>query len=181
MKAVTIAKRLNEIFIVLALLGDGANAQSQKLQPDGSAQAVGLFAQACLQFAGNPAAVRHFLNAKQVPALSADATRIFLKDHIGVGFDASNRVTRMALISEDNSVCSVFAESVDTTAVNPLLQTVTRKAGLQLNATDERERGGLTSRFYKVAIAGRPYNIVVSTGNDEGRAFHAALTLAPEP
>lgn len=173
--------RPRAILALTAWLIGVASAQSQQPQSNSADQAVGLFSQACLRHLGNPTRVRQFLASHNVPPLSAEASAVFMRNSEGVGFDASNKITRMALISEDVGVCSVFAENADITRVDPLLQSTLERAGLKAHLSEERKRDGLTSRTYEFAFAGRPFFIVASTGNDPGRAFHVAITLSRKP
>ncbi len=123
--------------------------------------------------------MRDFLRQRHVPELTPAAKAVFVRDHVGVGFDATNKATRLALVSEDNGVCTVFAETVDVAKVNPLMQTVAQRAGAPLVEDGGHEADGFVTHFYKLTRFGRQFAVVISTGGRPDAPFHAALTLAP--
>ena len=172
-------RRLAVFASVLLFASGGAQAENSSAETAGTAQAVGLFVQSCIRLAGDPSGVRDFVRQRHVPELNPEGKAIFLKDHVGIGFDATNKITRMVLISEDNGVCSVFAETVDVSKIVESLETVLKKAGVSLVQTSTRQQGSLTSHNYDLTLKERNFKLVVSTGDNPKASVHAMLTLTP--
>ncbi len=170
---------LGVLFMIVTLVRSG-NAQVTAPELEGTQQVVGLFTSACVQLGGNPSAVRAFMNQRHVPELNPQGRAIFLRDHQGVGFDASNKLSRMALVSEDNGVCTAFVESADISQVVPLLESTLKNAGIQLTENGERETEGASSRFYKLATRGREFNLIITVNPRASLGgVKAILTLPP--
>jgi hypothetical protein len=151
----------------------------QSLQADGTPQLVGLFTATCIHFAGDPTNLREFMKEHHVPELSEQARAIFLRNHIGVGFDASNKVTRLALVSEDNGVCSAFAGQANASDLLPSLTLMLKARGLDVAQDGGKEMGKATADFYKVKINDHLYKLVVSENFAPEAAVQAAITLSP--
>jgi hypothetical protein len=155
------------------------HAQTTTPQSDGATQAAGLFLQTCLNFAGSPAGLRDFLKKRQVPELNPEGRAIFLRDHVGMGFDASNKATRLAVVSEDNGVCSIFAGQGNLAQVLPLIESINRSLALQMSQSGGKETDSVHARYYNVIIKDRTYKLVISDNPVAGAAIQAALTLSP--
>jgi hypothetical protein len=167
------------LVFVYVFLCSAVHAQDLSAEAAGTAQAVGLFVQSCIRLAGEPATVRDLLRQRHVPELTPEGRAIFLRDRIGVGFDATNKATRMVLISEDNGACSVFAETVDTSKILGSVESVFRSAGASLVQKSTEQQGSLTSHDYDVVLKDRRFKLVISTGDNPKASIHTMLTLAP--
>jgi hypothetical protein len=172
------AKIAAPCFALIGLLGV-AHAQTVGTPAEGSKQAVGLFTQTCLNFAGNTAALRDFLKKRQVPELNPQGRAIFVRDRVGIGFDASNKVTRLALVSEDNGVCSVFSGQGNLDQIIPLIESINKSLGLQMNPTGTKEAASAHARSYNVTVKDRTYKLAISENSASGASIQAALTLSP--
>jgi hypothetical protein len=155
------------------------HAQTPDPQIDGTRQVVGLFAMTCIQFAGNAAGLRDFLKERHVPELSDQARAAFVGDHTGIGFDASNKITRLAVVSEDNGVCSVFASQGTPARIESLIESVVRGRGLQISQSSGMEVGAALSHFYDVSVKDHKYKLVISGNSNPVASVQAALTLSP--
>jgi len=162
----------------IALMGLARPALAQA-PSDGTTQVVGLFIATCVRFAGDPKSVRTFMNEHHVPELNPQGRAIFLRDHVGVGFDATNRVTRLALVSEDNGVCSAFAGQADRSRIAPLLESVAKRQGFVLSPISGTAHEPASSDFHQVKIKDHLYKLVVSSNSVAGASVQAAITLAP--
>jgi hypothetical protein len=155
------------------------HAKTLAPQIDVTRQVVGLFASTCIQFAGNTAGLRDFLKERHLPELNAQAHATFVGDHAGIGFDASNKITHLAVVSEDNGVCSVFASQGTPAQIEPLIESVIRSRGLQISQSGEREVNAGLSHFYAVTVTDHKYKPVISGNSQPGASVQAALTLSP--
>ena len=166
-------------FVALLMSVSSIYAQTTDPQTEGARQVVGLFAKTCLRFADDSAALRDFLKGMHVPELTPQGQAIFLRDRRGVGFDASNKVTRLAIVSEDNGVCTVFAGRADISQIAALTESAVKSRGLQLTQQGERGTGSALTHFYGVTINGRDFKPVVSVNLTPDAAIQTALTLSP--
>jgi hypothetical protein len=162
----------------IVLMGLARPALSQA-SSDGTTQVVGLFIATCVRFAGDPKSVRTFMSEHHVPELNPQGRAIFLRDHVGIGFDASNRVTRLALVSEDNGVCSAFAGQADRSRIGPLLESVAKRQGFALSPIGGNAHEAASSSSYQVKIKDHLYKLIVSSNSVVGASVQAAITLAP--
>jgi hypothetical protein len=156
-----------------------AFGQTQTARSDAATQIVGLFSAVCLRSAGEPQVVRDFLKGRNVPELTPEARAIFLRDRKGIGFDASNKVTRLAVVSEDNGVCSVFAGDGDASQIWPLIAVAANNQGLQISQTGESDKEQAVERSYRVSIKDHQFKLVASVNTRPGAAVRVALTLFP--
>ncbi|MEO6947853.1 MAG: hypothetical protein ABI150_15135 [Nitrobacter sp.] len=168
-------KMLLSGFAVLAVTG----ASFGQATSDGTRQVVGLFTSTCLSFADDPKAIRDLMKQHHVPELNDQGRAIFLRDHVGVGFDATNMVTRLALVSEDSGVCSAFAGQANASEIGPMLAATTKARGLDLVQTSGKETTSATSSFYKIKVKDHLYRLVVSSNPIPNASVQAAITLAP--
>jgi len=119
------------------------------------------------------------MKQKNVPELTPTAREVFMPNQRGVGFDASTKASRLALISEDNGRCSVFVETVDVNKVVPLVEHVAEINHLTLVRDRSVGKGDLTSHYFKLTVRSHVFTLGVSVGTRPRAPFHAALTLAP--
>ncbi len=147
---------------------------------EGAKQVAGLFASTCVRFAGNPIDLRNFMKDRHVPELNPQGRSIFLRDHVGVGFDTTNRVTRLALVSEDNGLCSAFAAQADAAQATSLIEAAAKAQGLNLVRTGQKETDGAHSTVYEVNIKDRPYKLVLSSNPLSDASVQIAITLSPQ-
>ena len=143
-------------------------------------QAVGLFSQFCLRFMGDPVRIRDMLRGKNVPELKPEARAIFLRDRTGVGFDASNRAARLAIVSQDSGLCDVFLADKGERNVVPLLEQSLRQGGFTLTKKGEEDRGAMHAVSYGIALGSRPFTIVASVNPNPSGSVRAILTLATQ-
>ena len=159
-------------------------ARNVEAQTDDAAQAarqvVGLFNQACVRFAGEPAQLRVALKRRNVPELKPEARTVFMRDRSGVGFDASNRVARLAIVSQDSGLCDVFLGDRDGADVIPLLEQSLRQEGVVLAREHEEDRGTMHTVTYRLTLKSHPYSIVASVDPGPRGSVRAILTLAPQ-
>ena len=172
------AKIVAPCIALIGLVGI-AHGQTMAAPTDGAKQAVGLFTQTCLNFAGNTAGLRDFLKKRQVPELNPQGRAIFVRDRVGIGFDASNKVTRLAIVSEDNGVCSIFSGQGNLDQIIPLIESINRSLGLQMNPSAGKETGSNHAHYYNLTIKDRTYKLVISENPVSDASIPAALTLSP--
>jgi hypothetical protein len=166
--------------VALAATVSVACGQAPDPQVEGARQVVGLFASTCIRFAGNVAGLRVFMTERHVPELTSDGRAIFLRGRHGVGFDATNKVTRLALISEDNGVCSAFADRADKMRSVELIEAVVKRQGIAVTKRSDQESGAAHSHVYELIIGNKPFTLVFSTNPNSGATIQIALTLAPK-
>jgi hypothetical protein len=172
--------KLLRSYVALIALTACAHAQTPASPPTGEGEAVGLFTLTCIRLGGDPAAVREFMKQKNIPELPPIVRDAVMRNRQGVGFNVSTKETHMAVISEDNGWCSVFAETVDTTKIAPLVEQVAKVNHLTLSEVSQQEKdNGLTSHHYKLTVKDHVFTLAVSTGTRPDAPFHAFLTLAP--
>jgi hypothetical protein len=167
-------------FISLTIIGA---SYGQTLPNAGAQRVVGLFTATCLRFASDPKDLRDFMRAHHVPELNRQGQAIFLQGHQGVGFDATNSITRLAIVSEDNGVCSTFAGQIEASQIAPLVEATFKAHGFDLIKTGRKEMSGLdqsqVSSFYQVKIKDHLYKLVSSSSFGSQLSVHAAITLSP--
>lgn len=166
----------------IALIAFGSDiARADDQQVRGADQAVGLFMQSCVQFAGKVQEMRTWLNQQAIPRLNPQLTAIFLHSRPGIGYDASNKEAgRLALTSEDNGVCTAYAERSDNAELIRFLETTLRIANIVpklLGEHDDARAASLHHRNYVLTIDGQLYTMVVSTDSVENKV-QAFVTLA---
>jgi hypothetical protein len=167
---------------IAAIIVSIGTVYGQTLEPQvqGARQAVGLFTRTCLQYPNNPAALRSFMVGHHVPELNAEGRAIFLKGRSGVGFDATNQITRLAVVSEDNGTCTVFAEKADAIEIAGLIEAAFKKLNAEVTGQNEVNTGPGHSHVYNLIINSLPFTFVWSANANQAGAVQAALTLAPK-
>jgi hypothetical protein len=164
----------------ILLMLDAPSGQTLDPQVQGARQAVGLFTRTCLRYPNNIAAIRSFMVDHQVPELNSEGRAVFLKGRSGVGFDATNQFTRLALVSEDNGTCAVFAEKADAIELASLIDAAFKKLNIELIGQSEENTDQGHAHIYGLFINSLPFTFAWSTNADQAGAIQAAITLAPK-
>ena len=157
-----------------------AFAQMPQGNGDGAEQVVGLFSATCLNFAGDVAALRGFLEEQKAPRMPAPAESAFLAGRAGQVFDTSYQTTKLALVSLDDGSCEAVAEHADGARVLGVLNQAAKENGVALTplgGQPPKGKPGVTQTAYGLTLVGRPMHILVST---ERPAPEAVLTLVPK-
>ncbi len=147
---------------------------------DGAEQVVGLFSATCLNFAGDTAALRGFLEEQKAPRMPQQAETAFLAGRTGQAFDTSYQTTKLALVSLDDGSCEAVAEHANGARVLTVLGQAAAENHVSLAQADgqpPKARPGVTQTAYAITLVGRPMHILVST---EKPAPEAVLTLIPK-
>ncbi|MGA2892483.1 MAG: hypothetical protein ABSE22_06420 [Xanthobacteraceae bacterium] len=170
------------IVLCIALVGSVsiAHAQTTPAPSAGARRAVGVFLQTCLNFAGSTLGLRDFLKKQDIPELNPQGRAIFVRDHVGIGFDASNNVGRLAIVSEDNGVCSIFTDQGNLAQIIPLIEVLNKTLNLQLQKTGGKETGSVHARYYTVTMKDHTYLLVISESPNPNSTIQAAMTLSPQ-
>jgi hypothetical protein len=140
----------------------------------------GLFLQACLSYAGRPAALRQWAASKTLPVVPDPARAAFLGGAPGQVFDASNNAGKFALLSSDDGICGVVTDRAGDLDVARALQQALSDAGVKyrlVNEQDDKLNPKLHHREYLAARPPRAWRLLSSTVHDFGQAM---LTAAPE-
>jgi hypothetical protein len=157
-----------------------AAAQAPQGGGDGAEQVVGLFSATCLNFAGDVAALRGFLEEQKAPRMPQQAETAFLAGRAGQVFDTSYQTTKLALVSLDDGSCEAVAEHADGARVLTVLNQAAQENHVVLMPADgqpPRARPGVTQTAFGITLVGHPMHILVST---EKPAPEAVLTLVPK-
>ncbi len=161
--------------VVLALLA------ASPARAGGAEQAVGLFMQACLRFAGDPAGLRKWTADAGLHALPSIGQRAFLQQQPGIAFDATNGVEKFVLVSGDDGSCSTVAQHAETADLLADLGRALEQAGIGFTYTDRNDpqETALHHREYQARKGRRSWRLVVSTGGPQAAA-HPMLTAIAE-
>ena len=142
----------------------------------------GLFLQACIPHAGNPAALRQWAARAKLPEVPDPARARFLNGAPGKVFDASNATGKLVLLSSDDGICAVLTDHADDQETARALQQALSNAGMKFHLVIERDDKPdphLHHREYVAARAGRAWRILAATVRDSSPG-QAMLTAAPE-
>ncbi|HEX3994935.1 MAG TPA: hypothetical protein VHX39_27480 [Acetobacteraceae bacterium] len=140
----------------------------------------GLFLQACLSYAGHPAALRQWAAQQKLPPVPDPARAAFLNGAPGQVFDASNRTGKFALLSSDDGICAVVTDQAGDLEVAQALERALRDAGVKFRLVIERDdklNPKLHHREYLATKSPVAWRLLAATVHDGGRAM---LTAAPE-
>ena len=147
--------------------------------PDVNAkQVAGLFMQSCVQFAGDKIALRDWARKTGLNELPAKVADGFLYGLPGVVFDASNKVGKFVLVSEDGGSCSTVAETASGASVIADLEQDLNEAKITFKITADKidpEERALKHREYVATQGDREWLLLVSTVKDAGEG-QAMLT-----
>ncbi len=162
--------------VVLALLA------AAPAHADEAAQAVGLFMQSCVRFAGDTAGLRRWASETGLKPLPPGGQAAFLQHQRGIAFDATNAEGKFVVVSGEAGSCSTVAERADAARLTSDLGQALQQAGMGVTggaeADDPIDRK-LHHREYRVRKAERMWNVVLSTGSADSGA-HPMLTILPE-
>ena len=138
--------------------------------PDVAAkQVAGLFVQSCVRFADDKDGLRGWAGKTGLKALPAGAQSRFLYGLPGVVFDASNKLGKFVLVSEDGGSCSVVAEMASGPVVIADLEQDLNEAKISFKVTAEKadaEEKALKHREYRASRGERGWLLLVSTVRD---------------
>jgi hypothetical protein len=146
---------------------------------NGADQVVGLFGAACLQFAGNAAATRQFLNAQHAPQMPQQARDAFLAGRPGQAFDTSYQNIKLALVSLDDGACEAVVDQANPSEVLATLQQAASEnhvALTPLGTQADKSRQGVQHTGYSLVVDGKTMHVLVSTA---AAPPQAVLTLVP--
>ena len=132
-------------------------------------QVAGLFVQSCIQFAGDKDGLRDWAKKTGLKELPAGVQDRFLYGLPGVVFDASNKVGKFVLVSEDGGSCSVIAEMASGPVVITDLEQDLNDAKITFKVTAEKadaEETALKHREYQASQGEREWLLLVSTVKD---------------
>jgi hypothetical protein len=169
------------IACMLAPLVPAARADDP-LPPDSpAAQVVGLFMQSCVRFAQDPAGLRAWAVTAGMTPLPPEGQQAFLYGLPGEVFDASTKVGKLVVISENSGSCSALAESASGGEVVQTLEAVLRLAHIDFTMThedDDKEEKALHHREYTASQNGRQWEMLISTVKG-GAPGEVMLTTSP--
>lgn len=140
----------------------------------------GLFLQACLPYAGRPAALRQWAAREKLPEVPDPARAAFLNGAPGQVFDASDSAGKFALLSSDDGICAVVTDRAGDLEVARALERALGDAGIRFRLVierDDRLNPKLHHREYLAAGAQRAWRLLAATVHEFGQAM---LTAAPE-
>ena len=147
-----------------------------------SAALAGLFGQACLNYAGDPAGLRSWARQKGLPPVPDQARRAFLHGAPGEVFDASDNEGKFVVASSDDGICSVATDVVTQAASIAALEAMLSGAGIAFRLVIERDDKAIPDihdREYLATRNGRSWRILLATVKDAAGG-QAMITGAPE-
>jgi hypothetical protein len=133
---------------------------------DAAAQIVGLFMQSCVRFAGDPAGLREWAPKAGIQPLPTEGQQAFLYGLPGEVFDASTKVGKLVLISENSGACSAMAESASGPMVVKQLERILLASQIAFTLTredDDAKEKDLHHREYTASQGVRQWEMLVST------------------
>jgi hypothetical protein len=157
---------------LVAVVGMAALTSSARAEdpPNVAAkQVAGLFVQSCIQFAGDKEGLRSWAKKTGLKELPAGVQDKFLYGLPGVVFDASNKVGKFVLVSEDGGSCSVIAEMANGPVVITDLEQALNDAKIAFKVTAEKsdaKEAVLKHREYQASQGEREWLLLVSTVKD---------------
>lgn len=150
--------------------------------PNPATEFAGLFIQSCLSYAGDAAALRAWATRTGLPAVPDPARAAFLHGAPGQAFDASSDAGKFVLVSSDDGLCSVVAQSSRPQPAIDALEGDLRQSGITFRLVIERDDAAIPEihdREYLATRNGRSWRILLATVKDEAGG-QAMLTAAPE-
>jgi hypothetical protein len=167
---------------IVALAGIVAlisSARADDPQNQAAKQAAGLFMQSCIRFAGDKEGLRDWARKTGLNAVPANVQDRFLYGLPGIVFDASNKVGKFVLVSEDGGSCSVVAARAKGAGVISDLEQDLNDAKINFKVTAEKadaEEKALKHREYQASQGERKWLLLVSTvkDSDGGQAMLTA-------
>ena len=137
-------------------------------------QLAGLFVQGCVAHAGSLSGLRQWAAAKGLKSVPAQAAPAFLNKEAGIAYDASDPGGKFVLISADGGGCAAIAQHADRAVLASTLAQFLARADLtltQISEEDDHLAPGVRHRVYRLRVAGRDWQIVMSTTRDSGQAM----------
>jgi hypothetical protein len=145
-------------------------------------QAVGLFMQSCVRFAGDTAGLRRWATETGLKPLPPGGQAAFLQNQRGIAYDATNPQGKFVVASGEAGSCFVVAEHADAARLASDLEQALQQAGLPFTGgaeTVDPADKTLLHREFRIRKAGHAWRIVLSTGRADAGA-HPMLAIAPE-
>ncbi|HEX5326084.1 MAG TPA: hypothetical protein VFW75_05410 [Acetobacteraceae bacterium] len=158
-----------------------APARAADPTPGSAAQAVALFLQSCVRYAGDTAGLRQAVQQGGYPEVPADHADEYLDGLPGAAYDVSGGQLALVLVSQDSGSCSVLADGVRGADVIKALEAGLRVARIVFTATDdapEPQTGDLNNREYAASRDQQSWHMLVSTVKDPAGGT-AILTTNP--
>lgn len=165
---------------LVAFAATRASAGADNLSTSGSLQAAGLFRMACLDNAGDSAGVRAFLDGHGLQRFPAEASKAFLQSRRGVAYNATAKDIRLAVSSEDDGACTVFADHADARVLASTLEELWQRLGIRyvlIRDHDDESMKTLHHRAYHLKIGERIFLTVMTTDAAPGK-IQAFITLS---
>jgi hypothetical protein len=162
--------------VLLALLA------AAPARADEAAQAVGLFMQSCVRFAGDSAGLRQWATATGLKPLPPGGQAAFLQNQRGIAYDATNPQGKFVVAAGEAGSCFVVAEHADAGQLTSDLEQALQQGGLPFTGgaeTVDPADKNLRHREFRVRKANHSWRIVLSTGVVDSGA-HPMLTILPE-
>lgn len=156
-------------------------ARGAEPAPDSAAQAVALFLQSCVRYAGDTTGLREAAQQAGYPEVSADHTDEYLDGLPGAAYDASGGRLALVLVSQDSGSCSVMADNVRGPDVVKELEAGLRAAGIAFTGSNDLpdpQTKDLDNREYAASRGGQSWQMLVSTVKDPAGGA-AMLTTNP--
>jgi hypothetical protein len=160
-------------------LAQPAPSQSDAAAVNGADQLVGLFGAACLQYAGDAAATRAFLNSQHAPQMPAAARDAFLAGRPGQVFDTSYESVKLALVSLDDGSCEAVVDQANPAEVLSTLQQAATENHVPLTPLGtqaDKKRQGVEHAAYSLTVGAKTMHVLASTA---AAPPQAVLTLVP--
>jgi hypothetical protein len=105
----------------------------------GVLQAVGLFEQSCVRFAGAPIKLRAWISAHRLPEAFGQQAVAMLGPRAGRAFGASTADGKMALLSLDSGACEVVVEFGDKPGIDRQLAEEFSRLGAVISNRFQRD------------------------------------------
>jgi hypothetical protein len=176
-------KRRSLFLGLLAYLVSGA-VQAEDVGVVGAKFAVGMFTN-CVKYAGDPAGLREWISESGMKPAPSDLAAQYLGGHPGKVFGGEGPAGVVAIGSQDDGGCTLFADSADSDATFQAFEEWLSKSKLSYaqKPAEKRSEGKLSmeSRDYEVTGSGRRWRIVVSTSPQGKGRFQAIMTAYGTP
>lgn len=149
-------------------------------------QAVGLFSQACLPFAGDAEGLRRFAATFHLPEATADQRSPFSPEQPAIVFGASTADGRIALVSQDDGACRVVMMGDDPASVRETLLATLAKRHLEVTTEPVRSDAPRAAfqTLYRAAGSERAWKISVTAhthADDPMQPPEIVLLATPSP
>ncbi len=160
----------------MGLLMTGHTALAQVRYTDRATELAGLFAQTCVDYAGDAAGLRAWVAAQGLRPLPREAQHVFLLGPLGPGiaYNASGGAGQFFVVSYDDGACTAIGAAINAAALLPALRNELGAPNLSLELAFDRVdptnahrrlRGFTLSEGEAVAA------ILMDTNSADGLAF----------